>query len=524
MNLDKYILERLTEENLTQIYQKYKETKCDYLVKEERDKRIIGEDGISPKTYDNLILKTQLVENLIKRIRNRKYLFKPFREIKISKDKSLNIREAKKKDKIRVLSVANIKDVLIQKIVYEAIKDYSENKFKKIDNISFAYREGKSAPCAVRAVEKIINEGYYQILNLDLSKFFDKIDHKVLLKKLEEFYGKENELLLYILKKFIKSYRITDENIRKTKKISRIKKVGKNKKIRYMKKVKNINEIFHHIKVKRERRKAGIPQGGILSGLLANIYLYKFDMWIVNELSNKFDIKYIRYADDFLIFFKDKEQSSQIYENIKNEMMKINLHIHKLGEKSEEVDLKNRSVEYLGFEIKLVKGKIKTRVKKKNLDAFKSRILEILNNIEKNKNFSRDYALNVAINKINFKISGNRAKSEVCPICNKIISYRSWIGFFGNITDIDQLIELDRWIFKKLSNSMYKKYRLKLDRKEIYFNKKLGFKENKDKLKSLMWEYYYYRRNLRKKKEVCECSEKEKRNYENIKEEQIPFY
>lgn len=523
MNLDEKILKSLNKENLMKIYLDYKETKTDYLKMIEEDKRIMGEDGIAPEVYDKLIIKTELLDNLIKRIIKRQYLFKPFREIEIPKDKSLTKKKAIKLKKIRILSIANIKDVLIQKVVYESIKEYSEKKFKEIENLSYAYREGKSAPCAIRKVEEYVNDGYTQILNLDLCKFFDKIDHKILLKKIKKFYGEKNEILLYILKKFIKSYKIESSIINKIKKISKVKNI-RNKKIRYMKKVKHVNEIFHHFKVKRTPRKEGIPQGGILSGLLANIYLYEFDLWIKNTLSTNMDIKYIRYADDFLILFKDKNQMNEAFYKVKDEMKKINLYIHEIGEKSKKINLNKECVEYLGFEIKLVKTKAKIRVKEKNLKAFKNRISDILMKLE-NNSYPAKFVLELIIKKINFKICGNRAKEgENCPRCGKMNSYRSWIGYFGNITDENQLKDLDRWIFKKISIFMYRKYKMKLNRKDIYFDKNVTFEENKTKLKSLIWEYYYYRRNLRKKREVCSCSPKEKKEYQYKEEEKIPFY
>lgn len=68
-------------------------------------------------------------------------------------------------------------------------------------------------------------------------------------------------------------------------------------------------KLFHNVKVKREKREKGIPQGGILSGLLANIYLYDFDLWMIKTLNEKYDLKYIRYADDFLVLLKNSKIS-----------------------------------------------------------------------------------------------------------------------------------------------------------------------------------------------------------------------
>lgn len=499
MNLDERILKNLTCENLKEVYEKFKEKKHDYLSIPEKDKRQMGEDGISLRTYDKIFTDSNNFLAIINRVKNRKYLFKPFREIEISKDKRLSLKEAKLKNKIRVLSIANVKDTVVQQVIYESIKEYTEKKFKEIDLVSYAYREGKSAPSAVRRIQKYIELDYKYVLNMDLSKFFDTINHKLMINDLYKFFGKDNKILLTILKNFLYSYRITSKNLKETK--------YKGKKLRPTLK------IFHNVKVKRERREKGIPQGGVLSGLLANIYLYDFDLWISNILRRKYDLKYIRYADDFLILLKNDEKIEEIFKEVESQLSKKELKVHPLGEKSEVINLNERSTNYVGFEIK----KNKVKVKKNNEIAFKNKIKLILNEAEKLQEFEEKKSikvLNNIIRKINFKIIGNRAFYEKYEKCGKEPDYKNWIGYFGNITDVHQLKKIDRWIFNNLKFFMYKNFGFKIKKSNYSYLKANNFEQNLYKLRRLELEYYGYRKSLRKKIEFCKCTPKEKSEFE----------
>ncbi|WP_211231158.1 reverse transcriptase domain-containing protein [Cetobacterium somerae] len=320
-----------------------------------------------------------------------------------------------------------------------------------------------------------------------------------MINDLYKFFGKDNKILLTILKNFLYSYRITSKNLKETRYKGR--------------KLRPTLKIFHNVKVKRERREKGIPQGGVLSGLLANIYLYDFDLWISNILRRKYDLKYIRYADDFLILLKNDEKIEEIFKEVESQLSKKELKVHPLGEKSEVINLNERSTNYVGFEIK----KNKVKVKKNNEIAFKNKIKLILNEAEKLQEFEEKKSikvLNNIIRKINFKIIGNRAFYEKCEKCGKEPDYKNWIGYFGNITDVHQLKKIDRWIFNNLKFFMYKNFGFKIKKSNYYYLKANNFEQNLYKLRRLELEYYGYRKSLRKKIEFCKCTPKEKSEFE----------
>ncbi len=503
-SLDEILKENLTEGNFKESYLSYKELKKERYSKKQtkkkfgskkakedlRDKRSMGEEGISPKTYDNLFLNKDNIKYIISRLHKEKYLFKPLKEIEVSKISGMPLKEAKKIKKIRTLSISSLKDVIVQKIIYDSILDFTEEKFKKFDGISYAYRPENSAPDAARKVQKYMKDGYNIVINADLSKFFDTIPHDQLVACLKEFYGEENKFLIKLLSRFVYSYRIEVKNYKTLERIAKTKRIKRN--------------VFHHKKIKRTKRLRGIPQGGVLSGILANIYLYDFDEYMKSKMKVK-DLKYIRYADDFIVFLKDESNVKEIFSELRDFLEAKGLTVHGLKEESKEkyseiVNLNNKKsfIEYVGFKINSKYIRIKTD----NRNAFKRKILEI---IEKNN----DKDLRTIIKKINFKIVGNEEfiKKTICPFCKQPyclkcglpLKKRSWISYFSNITDTRELKTLDKWIF----NEINKNYRLRTNK----YLKKAQLK--KMKLKSIEREYYNYKKFLRKNKYTCKCQPNE---------------
>ena len=476
--LDEKLLLNFTEDNFKTEYNNYKAQKKDRYNK--KDKRVMGEDGILPKTYDSLLENHDYAKFITNRIKNGRYLFKPLREIEISKISGIPFKEAKKAGKTRTLSISPLKDIIVQKIIYQTIEDYCETKFEVIDNLSYGYRKGKAAPDAVRQIQNDIQKGYTYVLDADISKFFDEIPHSQLVAELKNFFGKENKILLKLLKRFIYTYRIETQNY------------------------KALTE-FHKKKLKRTRREKGIPQGGVLSGIIANIYMYNFDIWVKENLSLKYKLKYVRYADDFVILLRDESHIEECFKKIDDKIKDMGLKLHPLNYPKREIEskatnainLKDDYLEYVGFKItpKFI------RIKNDNLNAFKNKIKELLKKYEIEPSFT----LNTLIKKINFKIIGNEAYQDknICQNCGLPFPKRSWMSYFVNITDVRQLKSLDHWIFREINSSHFKK--------EKTYIKKAFLKKNN--LKSLEIEYYSLKKELKKITERCSCSPSEIKFY-----------
>lgn len=429
-SLDKLLLQQFNTENYKTIFAELIETKTDNYTGS--IKIPMGVDGLSYITIKNNI--EQVSSSFCNRAQTGKYLFSPFRETQIPKAPYTKneFKIAKQKGKLRTLSICTINDTIFQNMIYQTIYDYTENRFyKKLDYNIFGYRKGKSVNSAIKDINKYINEGYLYGLDGDIEKYFDKIDHERLLKKVSKFYGK-NSLITKYITRFIKVKRVPVENKQK------------------------ITKYFTR-KPKTCARTIGIPQGGVLSGLLANLYLYNFDIYVTENLAKKFDINYIRYADDFLILCKDPNIIIPIYKRCLAYFKREKLKLHDIdtsaidntkpnSNKTKAINLnKNHFIEFLGFKI----SPKYIGVKSDNITKFKNNIKHIIKtSIENEDSFES------IIYKINAKILGNgifgKGLFTPCKRCHKPQKPQSWIGFFINITDMRILKNLDKWIRKEL--------------------------------------------------------------------------
>lgn len=464
-NLDDIFRKSLTAERLQEEFKIYKHIKTDDWEDPNSPKVKIqmGADGVDWQNFEKQ--QEHLTNNMVKRLLEGKYLFYPLREHIVSKDPSIkNPIRAKKQGKHRVLSIASIRDVLVQKVIYDVIYERAETLFNDLPEVSFGYRKGYSAPLAAKKVYEYINQGYVHVLDADIKKFFDRIPHNKLFEKIESFANDSN-IVKTLLKRFIKVRRVKWEFYR-----------GKLWK-------------FRRLRVKSIPRVEGIPQGGILSGLLANLYLHEFDKWACGLYNDGWDLRYVRYADDFVILLKNNNNISLLKEKVREQLDNMGLELHTDPKKTRTIDLtkKGNYVEFVGFTI----SETGIRVKKQNVQKFKIRINEILNKYKINDEKSFDKL----VWRLNCKILGNYAKKRICENCGLPETRRSWLDFFLTITDVQQLKGLDYWLRKNLHNKYYNETGKRLSRKALKNNK----------LPSLAKKYYELRKEKEKSVKYCEC-------------------
>lgn len=433
MKLDQQLLSQFTEENYRLIFSNIIDSKTDVYTDE--IKIPMGVDGLDYDTIKNNT--NQISKSFCKRAINGKYIFSPFREIQIPKAPYTKneFKEAKRANKLRTLSISTINDTIFQNMIYSTIYEYTENRYyKKLDNNIYGYRKGKSVILAIENIRKCINNGYTYGLDGDIEKYFDRINHQKLVSKIKKFYG-NNLLLIKYLNRFINVKRVAVENKKKVTKYYTCKPITTN-------------------------RELGIPQGGVLSGLLANIYLYNFDIYVNNNLSKLYDIRYFRYADDFIILCKTPTIIQDIYKRIHRYFRREKLNLHPIdtsaidntksnNNKTKAINLYTQHyIDFLGFRI----SPTYVGIKGDNIIKFKKNISHIINTaIKQNEPFDR------IIYKINSKIMGNAIFGKgifvPCKKCNKPQKPQSWIGFFIGITDMRVLKKLDVWIRKQLFNT-----------------------------------------------------------------------
>jgi group II intron reverse transcriptase/maturase len=216
--------------------------------------------------------------------------------------------------KMRPLGIPTVKDRIVQQAVKLIMEPIYEADFK---DFSYAYRKNKSAKDASLEIYKWLNFGLTDVIDVDIEGFFDHLDH---------------ELLISFVKK-----RVTDGYV-----ISLIKqwlKAG----VVYMNTRTNPTE--------------GTPQGGVISPLLANIYLNELDQaWTEMGMDDNAgqNAHMIRYSDDLVIltksprhaFFKGKEHARNIMNALKSILKKLKLNLS--AEKS-RVTTAEEGFDFLGF-------------------------------------------------------------------------------------------------------------------------------------------------------------------------------
>lgn len=235
----------------------------------------------------------------------------------------------------RPLGIPTIFDRLIQQMVKQVLEPVVEAKFHKH---SYGFRTNRSANFALARCHHLINANQLHfVIDVDIKGFFDNVNHNKLMKQLYTI-GIKDKRVLCIIRKMLRAP---------------ISGIGISKK--------------------------GTPQGGILSPLLANVVLNEFDWWISNQWetftsNNKYsntskmhralkttnlkEMFIVRYADDFKIFTRTAKQAEKIFRATKM-YLKDRLCLDVSNEKSKITNLRKKSSDFLGFEIKAIKKKKK---------------------------------------------------------------------------------------------------------------------------------------------------------------------
>jgi group II intron reverse transcriptase/maturase len=420
-------------------YTKYKESKTDRF-KSNRINIPMGADGVTWEDFERNLDRN--VQNISRRVLNGSYQFYPFREKDVEKPGG----------GVRTLSIASIRDALVQRQLYEALYESAEAMFAqpRLDQVSFAYRRGKSAPYAAHRIwQAYRRDGYCYAFDADLRKFFDTLDHDRLMELVHAWISRDS-VAGKMLWRYIRTDRVPYDSYPH----------GSGWKKHFMKK-----------KPKREPRCKGVPQGGVLSGMLANLYLHEFDRWVVEELSQQFDLRYFRYADDFVMLTRREEDARALYDPVAERLTDpLLLEIHPMLDTPESKTkisvIADGDLVFVGFQFM----EDRVRAKPENIRRFKKRFLAALHKERSLKSDSGhwDERLRLTIRYcVNPKILG--PPPELCTTCGLPKDRRrSWMAFFATVvTDEDQLRQLDRWMRRRICRYFRDKYRVRLGRKEL---------------------------------------------------------
>lgn len=238
--------------------------------------KAVGVDKVTKEEYGKNL--DENINNLLSRMKTFSYRPQPVRRTWIPKANG----------KTRPLGIPSYEDKLVQGVMANILNDVYEPRFL---DCSYGFRPGRSAHDAVKRVNDLIMfRKVNYILDCDIKGFFDNVDHEWLMKFLEHDIADKN-FLRYIVR-FLKAGVMVENHYEDTS--------------------------------------VGTPQGGLISPVLANVYLhYVLDLWFEKRIKKQLngEAYLVRYADDFIIMFEREEEARAVYEALKERLAKFGLEL-----------------------------------------------------------------------------------------------------------------------------------------------------------------------------------------------------
>jgi group II intron reverse transcriptase/maturase len=304
-----------------------------------RVKKNGGSHGVDGMEVEGLLpyLK-QHGENLKQSLLDGKYRPLPVRRVEIPKPDG----------GIRLLGIPTVVDRMIQQAIAQVLSPIFEKEFS---NYNYGFRPGRNAHQAIEQAQHYITEGYKVVVDLDLEKFFDRVNH---------------DKLMYLLAK-----RISDK--------------------RMLKLIRAYLESGVMLGGLASPTREGTPQGGPLSPLLSNVMLHELD----KELERR-GHRFCRYADDCNIYVKSKKAGNRLMDSV-SQFIEKRLKLKVNRDKSAVDYPTNRK--FLGFSFYYFKGMTRIRVHPKSLKRLKARLKELTGR-------SIGISMGARVNKLNQTIQG----------------------------------------------------------------------------------------------------------------------
>ena len=298
------LLERILDRNnLNQAYLKVKKNG--------------GSAGIDGMTVEEMLPYLKIhSEELLEALRSERYKPKAVKRVEIPKPDGGK----------RMLGVPTVIDRMIQQAIVQVLQPIYEPLFSEN---SYGFRPKRSAHQAMKQALKYYNEGYKQVVDLDLAKYFDTVNHEILIGMLRKQI--KDERVIRLIRKYLKSGVMINGLISPTTE--------------------------------------GTPQGGNLSPLLSNIYLTEFDRMLESR-----GHKFVRYADDCNIYVKSRRAAERVMINC-TKFLEGKLKL-KVNRNKSQVGSPLR-LKFLGFSMYKTGKKAGIRPHGKSIKKFKDKIREL---------------------------------------------------------------------------------------------------------------------------------------------------
>ena len=388
-------------------------------------KAAAGADKISAKEFaENL---DSNINEIVDKLKGKRYRAKLVRRVYIPKGK----------DKTRPLGIPAIADKILQSAAVKTLEAIYEQDF--LPN-SYGYRPKVGAKTAVKALsEELQFKKYSYIVEADIKGFFDNINHDWLISMLE--IRVEDSAFIGLINKWLKAGIMEPDG-------------------------QVVNPI------------TGTPQGGIISPILANIYLhYTLDIWFEKVVKPRCEGEayMCRYADDFICAFRYKRDAERFYRALGQRLNKFGLELAK--DKTNIISFsrfrksENTSFDFLGFEFRWQVSRHGRDVIKKRTSRSKMR--KSLANVKQWCKENRDKRLATLFSTLNAKLRG----------------YYNYYGVIGNYDSLNEYYRITKKMLYKWLNrrsqrrscnlcqfkQVLKRYRIELPRTTERPNNQLEF-------------------------------------------------
>lgn len=368
-----------------------------------------GVDQISMEEFD--ANRSKYLYKLWNRMASGSYYPPPVKEVEIPK----------KDGKIRKLGIPTIGDRVAQMVV----KEYLEPRFEQIFSPhSYGYRPNRNAHQALESVRANCKKTDW-VIDLDIKGFFDNIDHDKLLLAVEKHVS-EKWCLIYI-KRWLQMSVLTKSG-------ELVQKQGK-----------------------------GTPQGGVISPLLANLFLhYAMDKWLEQTHPT---VSYVRYADDGILHCRNKAQAEEVLETLKERMQSCGLELH--PEKTKLVYCKDyrrqENHETVKFDFLGYSFQPRSTMSKRTGKLF----------------LGFDCAISIGSKK---RIADKMKDLDIVHLThNSIVGVakflepyiRGWINYYGRfrLTALNPIFQLLREYLIKWARKRYKRYKTRLNKAYDWFKR-----------------------------------------------------
>lgn len=290
----------------------------------------------------------------------------------------------------RPLGIPTVRDRVVQQAVLQVLQPLFEPTFEEC---SYGFRPGRSAHGALARIEHLRTQGYGWVVELDLKSFFDTLNHDMLIDRVAEEIA--DSKILKLLRRWLVAGVMEEGEVR--------------------------------------TQVAGTPQGGVVSPLLANIYLHAFD----REMTRR-GYQVVRYADDAVVMCKLERKAKRALE-VCREILTGQLKLELNAEKTRLVSFRE-GFDFLGF-------RLQQRFKKpraKSVESFKEKVRHLTRRQQPKK------------------------VDQVIEALNPVI--RGWGNYFRRGTWKGIAEEMDAWIRMRLRSFIRKRVTVRSKYNAIYPN------------------------------------------------------